>query len=165
MPVLAQRGELYATEASHRDVFHVALRLRLEDWRDAEAICDAGPRQAVWMTAWSSLWVTAVRRRHRQGQDLTLAIFGVAPSPMPGTGVPWMLSASEFFDHPRALARYSREFVGRMLERYDVLTNWVDIRNVVSVRWLGWCGFKIMETVPFGPHGLPFHRVEMRRPS
>lgn len=163
MNVLASRGELYATEASHRDVLHVALRLRDEDWRDCEAITPLHPRQAVWHTVYGSDWVTAVRRPGANGTDLALAIFGVAPSPMPGTGIPWLLSAAEFFDYPRILARFSRAFVQRMFQDYHLLTNWVDIRNPITARWLTWCGFRIAETVPFGQHGSLFHRFEMIR--
>lgn len=164
MSIIARRGELYATEATHRDILNVALRLREEDWRDAEAISPMHPRQAVWHTACSSDWVVAVRRQDKAG-GLALSLIGVAPAPMPGTGICWMLSAAEFFDYPRALARYTRPFVARMFERYHKLTNWVDIRNRTTARWLGWCGFSIEETVPFGPYGLPFHRFEMRRPA
>lgn len=164
MNIIARRGELYATEATHRDILNVALRLREEDWRDIEAISPEQPRKALWRTAWSSDWVTAVRKPDKAG-GLALAIIGVAPAPMPGTGICWMLSASEFFDYPRAIARYTRPFVSRMFERYHRLTNWVDTRNHKTIRWLDWCGFAIAETVPFGPHGLPFHRFEMRRPA
>lgn len=162
--VLARRGDLYAIEASHRDLLHVALRLREEDWRDAEAISPLRPRQALWHTAWGSDWVVAVRR----GDELTglcLALIGVARAPMPGVGICWMLSAAEFFDYKRTLARFTRPFVARMFERYHTLTNWVDVRNHTSLRWLDWCGFTIEETVPFGHYQLPFHRVEMRRPA
>lgn len=164
MSIIARRGELYATEATHRDVLNVALRLRAEDWRDAEAISDKGARQAVWHTAWSSDWVTAVRRADGSG-GLALAIIGVARAPMPGTGICWMLSAAEFFNYPRAIARFTKPFVARMFERYHQLTNWVDVRNATTARWLGWAGFSLVDTVPFGPHGLPFHRFEMRRPA
>lgn len=162
--VIARRGDLHAVEASNRDVLHVALRLRQEDWRDAHAVSPLKPREAVWHTVHSSDWVVAVRR----GEGLTalcLALIGVARSPMPGVGICWMLSASEFFDYPLTLARFTKPFVARMFERYHKLTNWVDVRNAATIRWLSWCGFTIAETVPFGPQGLPFHRFEMRRPE
>lgn len=162
--VLARRGDLYAVEASHRDVLHVALRLRDEDWRDAEAVTPMKPRQAVWQAAWSSDWVVAVRRGEGLGA-LCLALIGVARAPMPGVGVCWMLSAAEFFDHPLTLARFTRPFIARMFERYNTLTNWVDARNATTLRWLSWAGFDIGEPRPFGPQALPFHRVEMRRPA
>lgn len=45
---------------------------------------------------------------------------------------------------------------------FALLTNYVDARNAVSIRWLRWLGFEIEPAAPFGIHGLPFHRFSMR---
>lgn len=162
---ITRRGDLYATEATRRDVLEVAGRLREEDVRDASAIMPMNPAGAVVHTAESSDWVIAVRKGQGSLEDPCLAIMGVAPHPDPGTGTPWLLSTAEFFEHPRVIARFSRVFLARMFENYSRLINWVDMRNAVSIRWLAWCGFHIGKPEPFGPHGLPFHRIEMLRRS
>lgn len=157
---LITRGNLYATTASHRDILNVAIRLREEDWRDVESLVPVRPRDAVLCTAYRANWCVAVRRLH---DDLAVAIIGVGDGKEPGMGTPWMLSAAEFFEHPRAIARYTRWFLNRMFESYQVLTNWTDMRNRRTLHWLEWAGFTIFEPEPFGAYGLPFHRFEIRR--
>ncbi len=160
IPVILRHGELYVTDASDRDILNVALRLRAEDWRDVEALVPLRPRDAVLFTAYRARWCVAVRRAQ---DDLAVAIVGVGDGKEPGAGVPWMLSAPEFFEHPQALARHTRWFLARMLESYQTLTNWTDMRNRSTLRWLRWAGFTVFEPEPFGVFGLPFHRFELRR--
>jgi hypothetical protein len=50
-----------------------------------------------------------------------------------------------------------------MLEQHSFLENWVDARNVTSIKWLKWCGFDFDDPAPFGVEQLMFHRFEMRK--
>ena len=78
-------------------------------------------------------------------------------------GVPWLLAARSLERYQAAFLRRCRAFLQRMLAIYPVLVNYVDVRNVVSMRWLRWMGFTFDDPAPFGPFGLPFARFEMRR--
>jgi hypothetical protein len=157
---LIRHGGLYAIEASARDVLNVAMRLREEDMRDVESILPMRPRDAVYFTAYRALWCIAIRR---ETDGLALGIIGVGQGAQPGAGIPWLLSAQELFDHPRAIARYTRWFMNRMLQSFDVLMNWTDMRNIRTLHWLRWAGATIFKPEPFGAYGLPFHRFEIRR--
>lgn len=78
-------------------------------------------------------------------------------------GAPWLLGTETAGRIPRAFLRQSIYWRGQLLERYDVLRNVVDDRNVVSKRWLSWLGFTLSEPIPFGVNGELFRVFEMRR--
>ena len=80
-------------------------------------------------------------------------------------GVPWLLATDELESCARPFLRRSRKAVKEMMNGYSVLRNYVDARNTVAIRWLGWIGFKILPAEPFGADGLPFHPFEMRAPD
>lgn len=91
-----------------------------------------------------------------------IAIFGVAPvSLLEGVGAPWLLGTPRVLDYPGVLVREGRSYVQRMLAAHPHLENFVDARNVRSVRWLERLGFKLHPAMPMGAAGLPFHRFEM----
>jgi hypothetical protein len=94
-----------------------------------------------------------------------LLIFGVvqASRGKPGLkpqGVPWMMG-TDLISSPkvrRQFARESRKKVDELLRvRYSSLTNITDARNKVHHRWLSWCGFKYLRTVPVGAFATPFY--------
>ncbi len=78
-----------------------------------------------------------------------------------GQGTPWMFSTHLLERYPMAFLRASKEVVAAMLEDYPYLENFVDARNVVSIRWLRWLGFTIEEAQPYGLLNRPFHRFHM----
>lgn len=94
-----------------------------------------------------------------------LAIFGVAQHPgNRQKGVPWLLGAPGIADHKTFFLRTSRVYIEEMLDTCPVLENWVDCRNTVSIQWLAWCGFSLVEVNPFfGVQRLPFIRFVKAR--
>jgi hypothetical protein len=77
--------------------------------------------------------------------------------------IPWLLGAFDLPKHARAFLKMSRRYMVDARQEYPVLRNWVDARNVQSIRWLGWLGFDILPARPYGPDDLPFHPFEMVR--
>ncbi|HVJ44378.1 MAG TPA: phage protein Gp13 family protein [Dongiaceae bacterium] len=76
------------------------------------------------------------------------------------TGIIWMLASPDIASPEirREFIQRSREMCDRLHERYTVLTNYIDARNTLHLRWLKWCGFEIVNTVQEFGHGrLPFH--------
>ena len=58
----------------------------------------------------------------------------------------------------------SKRHVDLMHDRYPVLTNFIDVRNVTSLRWLGRLGFEPVRFHPFhGVGRLPFLKYESKR--
>ena len=90
--------------------------------------------------------------------DEPVAMFGVAPdSEIPGCGHVWYL-ATERWDREgrRDMIAASRLFVDAMLDGFDLIGNFVDCRNAMSVKWLKHLGFTEGETVRNTASGLPF---------
>lgn len=143
------------------DIAYVAERLRAADREEVRAV-----RAGISMR--DALAESVLRSSHYEtavavdGNE-PIAIRGVAPvALLGGVGAPWMLATERAFLFPRALVVEGRRYVGQMLAVYPHLVNYVDARNLRSVRWLAAIGFKIHEAAPFGEAGLPFHRFEMR---
>lgn len=84
-------------------------------------------------------------------------MFGVTPTSMlGGNGIVWMLGSDLIEQHPKHFLRRCRAEVAVMARNYDVLHNWVDDRNVKSIRWLRWLGFTVESPQARGAAGLPF---------
>lgn len=80
------------------------------------------------------------------------------------TGSPWLLGTDAVSHNRRTFLRQSMRWRAKLLERYDVLTNIVDERNIVSIRWLRWLGFAFSGPLPLGKDGQMFRifRLENR---
>jgi hypothetical protein len=92
-----------------------------------------------------------------------VCMFGVAPVNLLGdTGVPWLLGSDDIERHAVTFLRGSKRYIAEMSRDYRLLTNYVDARNTLSIRWLKWLRFDILAAEPYGPFGLPFHRFELR---
>lgn len=88
--------------------------------------------------------------------------FGVSrTSILCGTGHPWLLGTDGILKVGRETVRQSKRYVQEMLSRVDMLENWVDNRNTVSIKWLKWCGFKFDKAAPFGIKQKMFRRFYM----
>lgn len=80
-----------------------------------------------------------------------------------GVGSPWMLGTDLVGNYPRIALTAGREIVDEMLTEYPVLTNFVDVENKTSIRWLKRLGFTIGRVEYLGPGNSPFHQFEKRR--
>lgn len=76
-----------------------------------------------------------------------------------GVGAPWLLGTDAVEHNFRAFLRISSGWPAQLLQRYSVLRNFVDVRNEVSVRWLEWLGFRLLEPIEF--RGYQFRLFEM----
>lgn len=73
-----------------------------------------------------------------------------------------MLTTDEIAQAAIPFWRENRKYLSSLLERYDMLFNYVDARHTASIRWLRRLGFSMEPAAPFGVDGVPFHRFEMR---
>jgi len=100
-----------------------------------------------------------------------LAVFGVVPGgpenyparriQKSAHGDIWMLATDELVEkHGREFARASRGWVDFLNTQYRCLSNIVDARNTVHIRWLEWCGFTFTENFLINSHTFrAFERV------
>jgi len=98
-------------------------------------------------------------------EEKIIGMFGVVASDAPDWGVAWMLTSEELFDemHKPQFIKLCRKWVKELNKDYEFIFNWIDIRNYKSVKWLEFCGFKIMETRNYGHADLPFHLLMRRK--
>ena len=90
--------------------------------------------------------------------------FGVAPEALlSDVAAPWMLATEDIREMRTTFLRGSRDYIKRMMRGYEILRNWVDTRNLLSIKWLRWLGFDIHPAKPFGPDQHLFHYFEMRK--
>lgn len=92
-----------------------------------------------------------------------VAVFGHAPlGPILTTvASPWLLGTDLLRYNAGVLVKLSRQYVAAWREQHPLLVNFVDVRNVASIRYLKLVGFAFDEPAPFGPEGLPFHRFHL----
>ncbi len=93
------------------------------------------------------------------GDNKPILIWGVAPSSNEGVGIPWMMATGFIYrpDYLRTFKKLCAEEVATMNERFPLLINYVDHRNVTSILWLQALGFVFTKLVPNYGHGkLPF---------
>lgn len=145
--------------ASTADTQALAPRLRRADIAEIRAVSGEAPLQALERAvAWSDPCYAAGR------EELAVALFGVVPDRSSATtraGRIWMLGADDIATYRFAVARLSRPWVARLQQRYHCLWNYVDVRNQLHIRWLDWCGFKLIERVAaYGHERRPFFLFE-----
>lgn len=136
--------------ATFRDA--LTLVLRKADREEVEALSGRDPRAVLVESVERS---TSAWAGTADGK--LVCLFGVVPMTLIGvTGVPWLLGSDDVCAYSRQFLRRNRAYVRGMLEEYPVLRNVVDVRNAVSIRWLGWLGFTLGAPQPMGARGLPF---------
>ena len=142
------------------DIRHVAENMRRADIDEifAQYGANNSPRAILEFSAATTPDTRTITSPCGSGEPV--AIIGTVPPTLIGPGIarPWMLGTDKIFDHPRAFVMGGRGYVRDMLRRYGKLENHVDVRNVVSVRWLKAIGFKLDEPQPQGALCMLFHR-------
>lgn len=136
------------------DVVYMASRLRRADLDEIKAATGRGP-------------LSALEEGYRHGPAWVGAhggkpfmIWGVVPLNLGYDchAAPWMLATDGLLSHAREVAKRSREEVNKLFGWAHVLTNCVDARNTVHIRWLRWCGFSFLKIHErFGHEQRPFY--------
>jgi hypothetical protein len=136
----------------------LAKHMREPDKEEIWAAAHETPENAI-------LCSLGVSRDAKTGfaNDRLICMFGVGSEMICSTtGIPWLLATDELERCARPFLRRGRKVVGEMMNGYQLLRNYVDARNTAAIRWLGWVGFEILPSEPFGVDRLPFHPFEMR---
>lgn len=78
-------------------------------------------------------------------------------------GLVWLLATDVAEVYPHQFLRASRRELNAVRDNYDRIHNFVDARNVKSIRWIKWLGFDVTPAMPFGRLGKPFHYFSWQR--
>jgi len=149
-------GNIVIVAARPEHVDHVRGRLRRQDQDEVLAATGMEPDDALQRSFRHSSVTWAAELQGR-----AVALFGAGASGISRVGNPWLLGTDMLGRAGRAFVQHSRQYVQCLLRHFPVLVNVVDARNVLSLRWLRWCGFTIEPPGPFGPFRLPFHVFHM----
>lgn len=138
-----------------REAFEfIAENLRKEDLDEVRATI--GDRDPFWgifesYEASTATWLIL------DDTGLPIGVFGVSSHMVPKVGVAWMLGTPGILKNAHSVARQTRQYVGEMQDLYPILWANVDGRNELSMRWLEWSGFKLMDAdANFGPENRLF---------
>lgn len=141
-----------ATEAEARDL---ATRLRPAEIDELMAATGEDPLTVL---------VAAVRDSTESHavyfNDELACIWGVMPCDAGQTGVrvgtAWLLTSDLVERYAKAFWRLCLGLVPPLLERWDVLFNFIDARHEKAVRWAKRLGFRVETPAPYGVAGMPF---------
>lgn len=148
--------EIVPPEPGH--VAWIAAHIREADRQEIDALVDWGAEEALRRSVASSFdaWTGTV-----DGEPVCM--FGLSsPSIVSGRGIAWLLGTNGVERNALPFLRRNRAYIDRCLALCPILENWVHVEHRVSIRWLRWLGFSMDDAAPFGPHGIPFHRCELR---
>lgn len=154
-------GNRHIIPATTSHVIPVADSMRKTDVDEVLASHGMTPREALSVSLHGSdnAWTVL-----SPATGLPFAVFGVKRGSVLGDGsVVWLLSTDEIARWRIAFARGSRGYIRALAEKYGVLTNHVDVRNVDSIAWLKWLGADFEEPAPWGVEGRDFQRFTIRR--
>jgi len=125
----------------------VFLKLRQADVDELEAFSELTIEETIERSIYNSeaLWVIV----HDLGH--IIGVFGLSSdkdSNGDPVGVPWLLSSDDLLDFKYAFSKYSIDVVKVMLNHYSYLSNYVDSRHKLAIKWLKWLGFTIHKDEP-----------------
>jgi len=161
----ARGGEGYArtgnvkievVRASVEHIAPIARDMRAADRREVWASSRATPEEALEYSlsksSWAWVWLI-------DGEPV--AMMGVGDvNILAGVGAPWLLGTQKAVENGRYFLRQSKAGIAALRAHYRLLSNYVDGRNKVSIRFLEWLGFEMRESVMM--NGQEFYRFEMR---
>ena len=147
--------EVFAAISESKDIDYVAENMRQADLDEIKAVGVEDPRQAL-LESYRNSNPECYSVMHR---TVPVAMFGVVPDAEdPRHGSIWMLGTDHVTDDfPVAFLRQCRRFLPILMSDYEMVSNKVDKRNTVHIKWLKWMGFTIIREVIYGPENRPFY--------
>jgi len=142
------------------------IQLRQADINEIKASVGVDPNIALIRSVERSDWVRVilvatsvaqVATSVAQIEDEIVGVFGLS-------GVaPWFLATDRIYEYKLTFLRQSKRIVGEMLQRTEVLMNFVDSRHIEAIQWLLWLGFKIDFDNPTVIGGVKFYLFTRRK--
>ena len=132
------------------DAYDLAPRLRKEDVEEVFAINGCSPLQALLDGLKGSDECLTI-----MWDDRVVGMFGVAPLTK-DLGAIWLLASDDLPKIRWKFLKETRPWVQYFLTKYPRLTNMVDARNEVHIKWIKWAGFTFTNRTEVLPSGVPF---------
>lgn len=133
---------------------HIGANMRQSDIDEVRASSALEPVEAVR----TSLALSSIAFCVESDSHGPCAIFGAAPCGLPGLGSVWMLGTDGIRREGYSIAKQTRRYFDQLNAEYPILWNFIDGRNSLSMRWLRWGGFELLqEHRHFGPEMRSFY--------
>lgn len=148
--------EVVPVKLSHID--YVAENMRQADIDEVMAASGREPKRALSLGVLCSpqSWTMLV-----DGKPVAIGgVFSI--NVIYGEGVPWILGTTDLESNMKSFLRISKEYLELVLRYHSYLSNYVDVRNELAIKYLKWLGFSIGEPEPFGFMKKPFRKFELR---
>jgi len=129
----------YHKKSTLWDVVNIYPYLREADRREVETL--GLTSEAALCRAYLD---SSVCRTIINGMGCPVAMFGVVPSGE-FSGIVWMLGNDLLVKMKTAFLKECRNEVVKLNNIYPHLYNIIDSRNEVHIKWIKWCGFKIIK--------------------
>lgn len=148
--------------AWHDGVMEISWNLRSEDEREIQAASGMHPSDVLPYCINKDTHIWRIPPCQYGDNSTLVAVFGIDDHG--AIGVPWMVATREIEAHQMYFLRRCRQIVNEWSTRWPLLTNCVDARNTLHIKWLKWAGFEFVELIPeWGAAKLPFWRFEKRK--
>lgn len=151
------RGKVVHAKEEH--IHYIADNIREADLLEIKALGRPDPYKAIYSSYKTSkqAWSAVI-------EGTPILMFGVSPvSELTGLGAPWMITTDGIIKVKKQFVKECRSHVTNMLTIYPRLSNYVDCRNEVAIRWLKWLGFTFDDAVKIGINGEWFYPFSMER--
>ncbi len=154
---MPQNDKFIGRGAMPADIEYLATRIRSADKQEVYAVSGLDIGGALWYCVRNSTLQYTMFSPERE----PVGLFGFCVISTEGglvEATPWMLCSDTLAEkHPMTFMKECKRQVPQYLDMYDILWNYVDVRNTLHVKWLQLMGFKFINTVPHGQFNLPFH--------
>ena len=130
----------YHRESKLEDVLEVSRNLR---WADVREVVSLGsdPEGALI----SGYLYSTIKRTIVNSYNVPVGMYGVVPIPQTkNSGTVWMLGTDKLLDIKVAFLKQSKSEVKKMNDAFPHLCNIIESRNELHLKWIKWCGFKII---------------------
>ncbi len=146
-------------KAEKEHILHIAANVRDADKRELWDYMLLTPLEALHKSiivsplAWTGM-----------ADEVPVCMFGCAPASVLSTvGRPWMIGTTDVDKYAMAFLRRNKRMVKVMMNNFDRLENFVDVRNVKAIEWLKWLSFEFGEVRIMGPFLKPFQMFYMEK--
>ena len=145
--------------ATRADVISLAPRLREADLEEAAAL-NLDP----FLSLIHSMQAEGAETQAIVKGELVIGLFGYVPYVAEEDGecaVVWAVGSPEVEDHPIGILKISKRWTEEFQKKFDTLTNLIDSRNELHLKWLRWCGMKLTGEYMIG--GVKFYSFVRKR--
>jgi len=151
-------GKIRTRQVANGDIRYIAENMRMSDREEIWVSDHIRPEQALINGVEASIYCRTIEN------GSPIGMFGICPQELLGTkATVWLLGTEDLKKIKIKFLRNCKRYVNGMLEYYDYLENYVDVRNKKSILWLKFLGAKLDEPAPYGVEGLMFQHFSFTK--